>query len=141
VMTDTAVCELFGRVNAALEPGGPFVFDVNTDDAYRCEWSKSSAVIDDDAVHIVRGEYDEVNGIGYTDITMFRPADPDTANDGSREWQRVDLRVAQRSLAADRLAPMLEAAGFVDVKSVCAPDAGMRGDIAVGRLFMTARRC
>ena len=40
VMTDTAVCELFQRVNAALEPGGPFVFDVNTDDAYRCEWAR-----------------------------------------------------------------------------------------------------
>jgi SAM-dependent methyltransferase len=119
----------FCCIARALAPGALFVFDVNTIAAYTSEWGKQSAIVEDDAALFVRGQFDPASRIGQTSITTFR-------RDGG--WQRADIEIAQRCYEPEELAPLLAAAGFADVHSVAAADAGMRGDIAVGRVFIAA---
>jgi hypothetical protein len=122
---DDLVCA-FRAAARALEPGGLFIFDINTAEAYESEWGKSAAVVDDDAALFVRGRYDERSHLGTTMITMFR-----------REgvWARNDLQIVQRCYDDREACDALRAAGFARIESRAAVDAGVTGDIAVGRRF------
>jgi hypothetical protein len=106
-----------------------FVFDINTEDAYACEWGKASAIVDEDAALFIRGGYDDRSRLGQTIITMFRL---------DAEWSRTDVELLQRCHAREEVTAALTAAGFEAIISMCASDAGMNGDIAVGRRFFRA---
>jgi SAM-dependent methyltransferase len=113
----------------ALRPGGLLVFDVNTEDAYRREWGKSSAVVRDDEVLIIQGGYDDATARAHTDVTWFRSE--------CGAWQRQDTRVWQRPWSADEVVASVTGAAFHSTAICAAQDAGMIGDIATGRLFVT----
>ena len=102
----------FRSVHQLLRAGGVFVFDVNTDAAYRSEWTKSSAVVEPDAALFVRGGYDEPAQFVRTLITMFRLLDG---------WQRVDVEVVQRCYDERELAEWLLDAGFAAPRSTARP--------------------
>ena len=131
VMADAALARAFTRVRDALRPGGRFVFDVNTAAAYDSEWGKTSALVEDDAALFIAGSHDRASGRAETRLTLFR-------RDGA--WQRTDVRIEQRALDPPALVTMLHDAGFGEVTVTDAAAAGMRGDIAVGRVFLTAHR-
>jgi SAM-dependent methyltransferase len=123
-----AACRMVAGV---LRPHGVFVFDVNTREAYESEWGKTSATVDADAALFVRGSYDPATAVGRTCITVFR-------RDGA--WHRDDVEITQRAFSRDDLTGGLARAGFHDASLIGAADAGMAGDIAVGRLFARAER-
>ena len=126
-----AVRSTFHFVHRVLRGGGVFVFDVNTDEAYRSEWTKSSAVVESDAALFVRGGYDESTRLGRTLITVFRFLDG---------WQRTDIEVVQRCYDARELAAWLRDSGFRGVSAHDATAAGMSGDMARGRMFFAATK-
>ena len=131
LLTTDDLVSAFRSVAEALAPGGFFVFDINTADAY-AQWDKIAAIVDDDAALFVRGNYDSVSRLGTTMITMFR-------FDG--EWKRSDARIVQRCYGDTEARAALACAGFSRVESMTAADAGMKGDIAIGRRFYLCRRC
>ena len=114
-----------------LRAGGVFVFDVNTEAAYRSEWTKSSALVDPDAALFVRGGFDETARVGRTRITMFRLLEG---------WQRLDVEVVQRCYDAEELGGWLLDAGFRDAEIHGAAAIGMSGDLARGRVFLSATK-
>jgi SAM-dependent methyltransferase len=124
------VHRLFECVRWALDAGGLFLFDVNTERAYVSEWGKRSAIVTSDAALLVRGEYDTQTRIGRTRITAVRLLDG---------WQRVERIVEQRCYAVPEIESALTRAGFDEIRSCAASAAGMEGDIGVGRVFFTAR--
>jgi len=116
---------------AVLAPEGLFVFDVNSEEAYRREWQKSSAIVEPDAALFVRGGYDAAARMGRTTITMFHL-------DGV--WQRSDVTVHQRPYDVGEMAALLTAAGLSIVAAAPASEFGMAGDIGVGRAFIAAQK-
>ncbi len=124
-----AVKSTFGFVRRLLRADSVFVFDLNTDAAYRSEWTKTSAVVEADAPLFVRGGYDESAQLGRTLLTMFRLADG---------WQRSDVEMVQRCYDAAELVGWLIDAGFRDVAINGAAAVGMSGDLACGRVFLAA---
>lgn len=121
---------VFRNVRRALVDGGLFLFDLNLEEAYRREWDKQSAIVEEDHVCIVRGGYDPATRIGRAEITMFRREE---------EWRRSDLTLFQKSHAPEEVASALARAGFRDIRRY---DAGteleMAGEIGVGRAFFLA---
>jgi SAM-dependent methyltransferase len=126
-----ALQSAFACAARALRRGGLFVFDINTAAAYRSEWTKSSAIVDDDAALFVRGGFDEATQRGRTLVTMFRFAGA---------WRRTDVEIVQRCYDADDLADRLVTAGFRDAAVSTAAALGMAGDMACGRAFLTATK-
>lgn len=95
-------------------------------------WNWSSAIVEEGEVCIIRGGYDPVEKIGRSDITMFR-------FDGS--WRRSDVTLFQKCHAPGEVESALREAGFGHVDSFDSRrDLGMRGDIAVGRVFFRAQK-
>jgi len=133
LVADGDLVAAFRCVAEALRAGGLFVFDVNTEEAYASEWGKSSAVVETDAALFVRGGYDQSTRIGTTLVTMFR-----LGEDG--RWARRDAAVMQRCYSDVDIRAALGAGPFVAIESVSAADAGMYGDIAVGRRFFRCRK-
>jgi hypothetical protein len=90
---------VFRNVYATLRRQATFVFDLNMEEAYRSQWHKSSAVVEEDNVCIVRGGYNPTERIGRTNITMFRL---------EGKWQRDDLTLFQRCYSFEEIQPALE---------------------------------
>lgn len=120
----------FVNTRLALSPGGLFVFDINTEETYRKLWHKSSAIVEDDHICIIRGGYEPGSALGLTDITMLRL-------DG--EWKRTDLRLMQRGYSARIVREALLQAGFREAIGYRADEElGITGDFGVGRIFFRA---
>jgi SAM-dependent methyltransferase len=120
----------FRNIHAALKPGGLFAFDITTEEAYKTVWNKSSAIVEDDNICIIRGGYEPAERIGKTEITMLRL---------KRGWRRTDVTVLQKAYSVKRIAQMLTDGGFRDI--LCRDAArklAMGGDLGVGRYFFRA---
>ena len=55
VMHLREIKDVFRNVHAALDEGGVFVFDLLMEEAYRTQWDKSSAIVEDDKVTFAKG--------------------------------------------------------------------------------------
>ena len=123
---------VFSGVHAALESGGRFVFDMNLEEAYSAdlrEWSIHQA---HDEMGLVRGVYDYATKSATTELIWFRRA----ANEC---WHRTRSIVEECCYEEVEIFTALREAGFRDIESVNARDAGMASDIGWGRIFVTAR--
>jgi SAM-dependent methyltransferase len=122
----------FHNIHEALKPGGILVFDVNTAAAYGEQWDESAWEVQPDHAFFLRGGFDSKAQIGATSITMFRL-------EGS--WQRSDVEMRQRPWELSEIEPMLQTAGFQDIRSYRAiEDLGMPGHFGIGRLYFRACR-
>jgi SAM-dependent methyltransferase len=123
--------QVFGNVRGALAEGGYFLFDLNLKEAYRKQWHKSSHIIKDDNVCIVRGGYDPDGKIGTTNILMFSK---------DESWKRSDITLYQRCYSPGDVISALKETGFTEVKCFRARDLKMRGRLAIGRgIFRTKK--
>ncbi len=130
VLTLDQLCAVFANVYAALVEGGRFLFDLNMQEAYRTQWQKSSALVEEDNACFVRGGYDPVNKLGRTEITMFRLR---------QNWERADVTLFQRCYRRHEIRSALDLAGFQPVRCYHARrDLGLRGPIAEGRAVFLA---
>ena len=122
---------VFRNVHAALEAGGLFVFDLNMSESFETLWHGVFASVEDDCVSVTQGSYDPEAGLGCAAVTIFE-------RDG--EWRRLDVTVRERCYPEDEVRARLEAAGFRNVRTEDAYELGMRGDIALGRMFFFAEK-
>lgn len=129
-MDAESIARVFRNVHASLKPGGAFVFDINSGSAYGERWGYSSYEIQPDHSFILRGQFDPVERVGVTEITMFRLLGT---------WQRHDTTIRQRPWEKDEIEPLLRGAGFVDIASYLPQeDFGMSGHYGIGRVFLKA---
>lgn len=130
VMDSRDLVDVFKNVRACLKDGGRFVFDLNEEIAYKDFWARTSTSVDAKAVSIARGSYDGLSKVAHCDVTLFRLE--------NGKWERSDFRLSQRFHPQPVVLQALEEAGFAATTCDGQRDAGMHGDIGVGRTFYSA---
>lgn len=128
---DMAGLELaFACIHRHLEPGGPFLFDMNREEAYVLYWNNMDSIVEDDNVCVMRSEFDEAAKTGKYEVTTFEPA-----GKAGNQWLREDFTLRQVCHDFSAVHKALFRAGFRDVTLHDARDAGMKGDVGYGRTF------
>jgi SAM-dependent methyltransferase len=130
ILTLGELAQAFANVARALVPGGLFVFDMNLQDSFETLWQGEHASIEDTCVAVTRGSYDVAKKTGRAEVIMFRLVDG--------AWQRSDICVLEKCYSEEELLAALARAGFSEMEVKDAYEAGMRGDIALGRAFFFA---
>jgi SAM-dependent methyltransferase len=132
VLEPDALRSAFQCVHDALQPGGCFVFDVNTRTAYGERWDQTHCEVQPDHAFFVRGGFDRQKRIGSTNVTLFRWRD---------RWERSDVEILQRPWDIEEVEPLLRDAGFNEVNFWRAiEDLGMSGHYGIGRAYFRVRR-
>lgn len=133
LMTLSELETVMTNVHASLTTGGLFLFDMNTESGFLNHWADHFSIVEQDAVCILRGQYDAEEKIGRYDITMFR-----RERDGGA-WQRTDAVITEKCYSMQEIKSALRRAGF---KEFSVFDAGRDLGLAdhTGRKFFLARK-
>lgn len=121
----------FSCIGKHLEPGAPFLFDLNREEAYVLYWNNQDSIIEKDSVCVMRSEYDEESKTGKYDVAAFER----TGNRSKNEWRRTDFTLGQTCHDFNAVHRILFENGFSDVTMYGARDLGMKGDAGYGRAF------
>ena len=121
----------FRRIRSHLKPGGPFLFDLNREEAYVLYWNNSDSILGKDSVCVMQSEFDETARIGKYDVTTFERTDGASAN----SWRREDFTLRQYCHDFSSVHNALSGAGFHEVTLFDARDIGVKGDVGYGRTF------
>jgi len=126
--------EVFAGVEAALEPGGLFVFDMNLEEAYQADLHQWVVDVQDDRVGLVRGTFDPLRKRAATELIWFvRSADDQGA------WRQRRSTVEHRCYRQEEILRALHGAGYVEIESASAAEAGITAELGYGRVFFAAR--
>lgn len=99
----------FSLVHNYLDPGGLFLFDVNTPYKFREIFGENSYILEDeDCFCAWQNDYDERTGLCRFDLSVFREG-----ADG--RYEREDEEQFERCYSREQLTAALTRAGFVDV--------------------------
>ena len=143
---DLAVCALDGldyildpadckkairRIYKALNPGGIFIFDVNTPEKLMAMDGQVFLDEDDDVYCVWRGEFDEETNICSYGMDLFQRR--------GNVWERSFEEHQEYAYTRQQLAEYLKAAGFTNIKVygdgvLTAPQAGEQ------RIYFSARK-
>ncbi len=108
-ITDTADCaEAIRRVYKALNPGGIFIFDVNTPEKLLAMDGQVFLDEDDDVYCVWRGEFDRETNICSYGMDLFR-------REGER-WHRSFEEHREYAYSQAQLTDYLKAAGFTGIE-------------------------
>lgn len=119
------------RVRAHLKTGGPFLFDLNREEAYVLYWNNSDSIVDDDRVCVMQSNFDQRSKTGKYDVTTFERVAGESAN----VWRRDDFTLRQVCHDFGAVHDALCSAGFHEITMYDARDVGMKGDVGYGRTF------
>ena len=131
-ITDPMDCKTaIGRVYKALNPGGCFIFDVNTPEKLRAMDGQVFLDEDDDVFCVWRGEFDEVSNICSYGMDLFQR--------NGEVWHRSFEEHREYAYSAEQLVGYLKEAGFTSVavyadRKFAAPEAGEQ------RIYIKARK-
>lgn len=100
--------EAIRRVYRALNPGGIFIFDVNTPEKLRSMDGQVFLDEDDDVYCVWRGEFDEQTNICTYGMDLFQRQ--------GRLWRRSFEEHREYAYSAQQLAEYLKAAGFTNIR-------------------------
>lgn len=131
-ITDPAACErAIRQVYRALNPGGIFIFDVNTPEKLHAMDGQIFLDEDDDVYCIWRGEFDEASNICSYGMDLFQRQ--------GNVWHRSFEEHREYAYSRSQLTAYLKAAGFTNIEVYAdrkfeAPGAGEQ------RIFFKARR-
>ena len=131
-VTDPDDCkEAIRRVYKALNPGGIFIFDVNTPEKLRAMDGQVFLDEDDDVYCVWRGEFDEETNICTYWMDLFQRQ--------GKTWQRSYEEHQEYAYSEEQLRGYLKAAGFTHVEVYAdrlfeAPRAGEQ------RIYFKARK-
>lgn len=107
-ITDPADCaQAIRRVYKALNPGGVFIFDVNTPEKLRAMDGQVFLDEDDDVYCVWRGEFDEKTNICSYGMDLFQRR--------GRIWERSFEEHREYAYSASQLTAYLKAAGFTRI--------------------------
>ena len=108
-ITDPADCEMaIKRVFKALNPGGIFIFDVNTPEKLRAMDGQVFLDEDDDVYCVWRGEFDEKTNICSYGMDLFQRI--------GRDWQRSFEEHREYAYTREQLEQYLKNAGFTHIR-------------------------
>ena len=108
-ITDPADCaEAIRRVYKALNPGGIFIFDVNTPEKLRAMDGQVFLDEDDDVYCVWRGEFDEETNICSYGMDLFQRR--------SNLWERSFEEHREYAYSQAQLTEYLKAAGFTHIE-------------------------
>ena len=143
---DMAVCALDGldyilnpedckkaiqRVWKALNPGGIFIFDVNTPEKLRAMDGQVFLDEDDDVYCVWRGEFDEATNICSYGMDLFQRR--------GEVWQRAFEEHQEYAYTVEQLTEYLKSAGFTHIRVYAdgKPEAPGEGE---QRIYFSARK-
>ncbi len=108
-ITDPADCaQAIRRVYKALNPGGIFLFDVNTPEKLRAMDGQVFLDEDDDVYCVWRGEFDEETNICAYGMDLFQRR--------GNVWERSFEEHREYAYSREQLTGYLKAAGFTHIK-------------------------
>ena len=108
-ITDPADCkEAIRRIYKALNPGGIFIFDVNTPDKLRAMDGQVFLDEDDDVYCVWRGEFDEKTNICSYGMDLFQRT--------GDVWVRSFEEHREYAYSQEQLKEYLKAAGFTHIR-------------------------
>ncbi len=124
-------CEAIRRVYKALNPGGIFIFDVNTPEKLRAMDGQVFLDEDDDVYCVWRGEFDEKTNICSYGMDLFQRQ--------GNTWHRSFEEHREYAYTPEQLTGYLKAAGFTHIHIYAdgrleAPKAGEQ------RIYFSARK-
>ncbi len=131
-ITDPALCrQAFRRIYKALNPGGCFIFDVNTPEKLRAMDGQVFLDEDDDVYCVWRGVFDEKTNILAYGMDLFQRQ--------GRAWQRSFEEHREYAYTAGELTCWLREAGFTAIevfgdRTLQAPQPGAQ------RIYLKARK-
>lgn len=131
-ITDPDDCQAaIRRVYKALNPGGCFIFDVNTPEKLKAMDGQVFLDEDDDVYCVWRGEFDDATNICTYWMDLFQ-------RKGSA-WVRSDEVHREYAYSAEQLVGYLKNAGFTAIevfadRALCSPKAGEQ------RIYLKARK-
>jgi len=131
-ITDPSDCrEAIRRAYKALNPGGCFIFDVNTPEKLRAMDGQIFLDEDDDVYCVWRGEFDEDTNICTYEMDLFQ-------REGER-WRRSWETHREYAYTDRQLTCYLKEAGFTHIevfgdRKLCAPQPGEQ------RIYFKARK-
>lgn len=108
-LLDPADCrETFRRAFGALNPGGVFLFDVNTPEKLRAMDGQIFLDEDEDVYCVWRGEFDEEENICYYGMDLFQRQ--------GKAWVRSFEEHREYAYSVEELTEYLKAAGFQKIE-------------------------
>ena len=108
-ITDPALCrEAFFRIYRALNPGGIFIFDVNTPEKLRAMDGQVFLDEDDDTYCVWRGSFDEESNICTYGMDLFQRR--------GGAWHRSQEIHLEYAYSAQQLVQYLKEAGFTGIE-------------------------
>lgn len=131
-ITDPADCEkAIRRIYRALNPGGCFIFDVNTPEKLRAMDGQVFLDEDDDVYCVWRGEFDEKTNICAYGMDLFQRQ--------GAVWHRFFEEHREYAYSAQQLTGYLKSAGFTAIevfadRKIAAPVPGEQ------RIYIKARK-
>ena len=108
-ITDPADCaQAIRRIYKALNPGGIFIFDVNTPEKLRAMDGQVFLDEDDDVYCVWRGEFDDETNICSYGMDLFQRR--------GEVWERSFEEHREYAYSRDQLTDYLKAAGFTHIR-------------------------
>ena len=108
-ITDPKDCEkAIGRIYKALNPGGIFIFDVNTPEKLRAMDGQVFLDEDDDVYCVWRGEFDGETNICSYGMDLFQRK--------GNHWERSFEEHCEYAYSAEQLTGYLKKAGFTHIE-------------------------
>lgn len=108
-ITDPQLCrQAMGRIYKALNPGGIFIFDVNTPEKLRAMDGQVFLDEDEDVYCVWRGEFDEKTNICSYGMDLFQRQ--------GRVWQRSFEEHQEYAYSQQQLTGYLKEAGFTHIQ-------------------------
>ena len=131
-ITDPADCqEAIKRVYKALNPGGCFIFDVNTPEKLRAMDGQIFLDEDDDVYCVWRGEFSETTNVCTYWMDLFQR--------NGNTWQRSCEEHREYAYSQEQLAEYLKAAGFTDIE-IFADRKLIPPELGEQRIYIKARK-
>ncbi len=124
---------VFEGAHRVLKAGGPFVFDMNLDEAYSMDLREWAVDVKEQSVGMVRGKYDAAARRAFTELIWFVKTGTDSL------WRQHRSVVEQRCYPLEEILLALNGAGFRQVEAIPAKQAGVTSDLGFGRVFFVAR--
>ena len=118
----------------ALRCGGLFVFDMNLEEAYTADLHQWSVDLRENSAGLVRGHFDMVTKRASTELVWF------VRESGTDCWRRKRSTVEQQCYPLGAILSALEDAGFRQIESIPAYEAGVKSELGFGRMYFRARR-
>ncbi len=112
VLEEEELLEVFRLVNNYLDPGGIFLFDMNTPHTYRDVLGETTiAESREEASFIWENEFDEASQVNRYDLTVFI-REEGLAADGADLYRKYEETHFQRAYPARRVLELLAEAGM-----------------------------